>query len=65
MTLDEALVILARIHTHDDGMVGFCVVAGAGPEWLGYSRFDYIEAWKAVRMHLHMNVNPAPERTEN
>jgi hypothetical protein len=62
MNLDEALHILARVHTRDDHEVGFCIEVGARPEpYFGFSQAEYYEAWKAVRMHLHLNINPPPQ----
>lgn len=56
--LDRALYILAQAHTRDDGDLGFTVEAGAAPWNLNYdwSREEYIDAWKAVRKHLHMQT---------
>lgn len=58
MQLDEALNILARVHTRDDSRAGFTVQAPSLPPYVDIS--SYVEAWTAVRMHLRMNVNPEP-----
>lgn len=61
MKLDEALYILARVHTGWDEKTGMIVHMGAMPEPFSYERSNYVEAWQRVRMHLYMNVNPSPE----
>lgn len=59
MTLNEALVVLADAHTHSDSEIGFCV--HQMPPW--YERGDggrkYVDAWKAVRVHLGLPVEPS------
>lgn len=62
MSLDQALHILASVHTRDDDAIGFHVRMGvsevgwqAGHEC---SQSDYIEAWKVVRDHIHMQTEP-------
>lgn len=49
--LDEALGILATVHTRDDEM-GFRIVADATPA--SFEASDYAEAWRTVREHLGM-----------
>lgn len=57
MTLDEALQILAESHTRDDDFSGFTVESTRDP--LGrWTRYEYVEAWKAVRQHLHLQTEP-------
>lgn len=59
MNLDQALHILARVHTADDERAGFQVRIGAMPEPFNcVSSAEYIETWKAVREHLHFPVTP-------
>jgi hypothetical protein len=58
VTLDEALFILAKLHTRDASVTGFAVNAHVT---LAYSRWTealYIEAWKTVRAHLHLQTEP-------
>ncbi len=52
MTLDEALSILARCHTRDDYQIGFVVYNSAN--MFACSQREYIDAWRAVREHLHL-----------
>lgn len=61
MELSKALYILATCHTRDDEVVGFVVQMGIrGPEpWDPFSQGEYIEAWKVVRQHAHMQTEPA------
>lgn len=54
MTLDQALAILAEVHTADSA-TGFQVTllwpyASPTPA--------YVEAWKIVRVHLHLQTEP-------
>ncbi len=59
MDLNQALHVLAEIHTRDDHVTGF--VVEKFPKSFDASRWtqgDYIEAWKAVREHLHMLTEP-------
>jgi hypothetical protein len=60
MSLNEALHILASIHTRDNDDMGFTVEAYLGGDFIGWqcSREQYIEAWKAVRKHLYMQTEP-------
>ena len=62
MPLREALHILARVHTNDDDQVGFHVrmgVATVGFEYGSMCAHDqYVEAWRVVRKHLNMQVDP-------
>lgn len=60
MTLDKALQVLADIHTKDDHQVGFVFMVGATAQ-NGMTRWsvnDHLQAWRAVREHLHMQVDP-------
>jgi hypothetical protein len=61
VTLSQALHILAETHTRDDDEIGFTVQAYVGNDFLTYrySREEYIEAWKVVREHAHMQTEPA------
>lgn len=61
MTLDHALHVLARVHTRDDREVGFVIQMGAMPDHACVDHTEYVEAWRALRMHLHLNVNPEPQ----
>lgn len=60
MTLSEALHVIATIHTRDDDQMGFVIEAYAGGDFTRwqYSREQYIEAWRTVREHLHMQTEP-------
>lgn len=59
MPLSKALHILATVHTGDDDMVGFVVHVGAQPGFASpVSQHEYIEAWRSVRAHLHMQTEP-------
>lgn len=66
MNLDQALHIIARIHTADDDSTGFHVRMGATPMFpLDCRESDYVEAWKTIREHLHLRVeaDQYPART--
>jgi hypothetical protein len=66
MILDRALGILARVHTRDNRLCGFTVEMGAVPQpHHGVLNSEYVEAWEAVRMHLHLDVNPEPQPTDS
>jgi hypothetical protein len=56
MTLDEALRVLAGRHTRDDDHTGFMVEAGPVRAFSGWELQDYVEAWRVVREHLHMQT---------
>lgn len=61
MTLDQALHVLAEIHTKDDDATGFVLLIGAHAndyrtQW---TQADHIEAWRVVRQHLHMQTQPS------
>lgn len=60
MPLSRALHVLAETHTRDDSIVGFVVepYASIGSSASRHSQYDYIEAWRAVRAHLHMQIDP-------
>ena len=60
MPLSKALRILATVHTGDDDQVGFVVHARASPHWSmsAVSQHDYIEAWRSVRAHIHLQTEP-------
>ena len=60
MTLDHALRILADVHTKDDHQVGFVFMVGAHAQngMTQWSVGDHLTAWKVVRKHLHMQVDP-------
>ena len=59
MTLDRALYILAQVHTRDDVQTGFNVQMGAMPDYFApCSHSEYVEAWKAVREHVHLQTEP-------
>lgn len=61
MPLQKALLILAQTHTRDDHEIGFVVCPGAYAHPLSeWSQYQYLEAWRAVRAHLHMEVDPCP-----
>jgi hypothetical protein len=62
MSLDKALHILAQAHTTDDSLAGFSMHIGtrAYDFWDG-DRASYYRAWRAVRRHLHLQVDP-PDR---
>lgn len=62
MTLEQALHILASIHTRDNDETGFVVIAGAtihNAPLFSWSQSDYIEAWRVVRDAVHMQTAPA------
>lgn len=61
MTLDDALRILAGIHTRDDDVTGFCVLIGAVPSPFDFGADKYSEAWQVVREHLRLPAD-APDR---
>ena len=60
MPLSKALHILATIHTRDDDQTGFVVEWGARPDpyLMHVSQHDYIEAWRSVRAHIHLQTEP-------
>lgn len=60
MPLSKALHILATIHTGDDDQVGFVVHVGASPRWSlsTVSQHEYIDAWRSVRAHIHLQTEP-------
>lgn len=64
MPLGKALHILTSIHTRDDAQVGFVIEHGAtcNPYTSPFSIEDYDQAWKSVRAHIHMQVEPPKEK---
>lgn len=60
MTLSRAINILATIHTREDSVTGFVILAGA--TWREYespfSHQEYNEAWKVLREQSNMTVEP-------
>lgn len=60
MTLNEALSILADVHTRDDAYTGFVVMAGATwrPHEYKCSQAQYILAWETVRKEIHLQTEP-------
>lgn len=59
MTLEKALHILANAHTRDDDLTGFVVEYVPSLEYrVEFTRSDYIEAWKTVRAHIHLQTEP-------
>lgn len=60
MSLDEALHIIASVHTKDDDGVGFVFLVGATCEsyMQPWSPSEHIEAWRVLRNHLHMQTEP-------
>jgi len=62
--LDQALRILAEVHTDQDDVTGFVVHMGATPEMRApWHHKHYAEAWKAVRAHLGLPVDPPASAT--
>jgi len=57
MTLQDALRLLAEVHTHDDDQTGFVVDMGAVPH-SGYHSAHYVEAWAEVRKAAKLTVEP-------
>lgn len=66
MTLEQALYILARIHTRDDDFAGFVIVSGVrhGEVLHSCSASEYIEAWRVVRDAVHLPTAPESTTTE-
>ena len=64
MNLNQALRVLADIHTKDDHQVGFVFMVGATAHhnMTRWSVDDHIQAWRVVREHLHMQVDPQPSQ---
>lgn len=58
MTLDEALLILATVYTQDDDAAGYAVHAYPMAEYRGIPTSRWLIAWRVVREHLHMQVEP-------
>lgn len=59
--LEKALHILATCHTRDDDLTGFVVEYVPSLEYgFEFTRADYIQAWKAVREHIHLQTEPKP-----
>ena len=58
MPLSKALYILADVHTRDDDVTGFVILAGATPHYSQWSTGDYMRAWEALRAHIHLQTEP-------
>lgn len=62
LTLQEALCVLALVHTRDDKFAGFAVVSGSTPRWSASSfrcsPDQYESAWKRVREEIKLPVSP-------
>jgi len=56
MSLEQALMALANAHTRDDRDVGFTVSSYADTMMMG--KYAYVDAWKVVREHLHLQTEP-------
>ena len=54
--LNEALRMLAEVHTRDDSEVGYVVEMGAKP--FEFQREHYVRCWSVVRKHLGMMTEP-------
>lgn len=50
MTLQEALGVLARVHTRDDELAGYTVAIGAWPA--PWDHDDYVVAWGILRDYV-------------
>ena len=57
MMLEQALHLLATIHTRDNNCVGFLVEMRVGPPFSVPFR-EYCAAWKVVREAAHMTTRP-------
>lgn len=57
ISLEEALRLLAEVHTQDDAQTGFRVNMGAIPA--SFQQRYYVEAWGVVRVHLGMQTEPS------
>ncbi len=57
MTLDRALYILASCHTRDNDTTGFVISVTNDPSRM-VGPHEYVEAWKTVREHLHLQTEP-------
>lgn len=58
ITIEAALNLLARVHTRDDDLTGFCVQMGATPQPWDCSEHAYVQAWAAVRRAVHLRTKP-------
>ncbi len=58
MNLYTAIRIVAMSHTNYDSAIGIKINAGA-PHHVDVSEADYIEAWKVLRHHVDLPVEPA------
>ncbi len=58
MTLESALHILAKVHTMDDEWTGFVILFGSSWQHSRFTPEQYLEAWRVVREHVHMQVEP-------
>jgi hypothetical protein len=61
MTLSRAIYILASVHTRDDDVTGYVILAGA--HWNSYetpfSQLEYNEAWQVLREQSNMQTEPS------
>ena len=61
MTLSRAINILASVHTRDDDVTGYVILAGAywRPHETPFSQAEYNEAWKVLREQSNMQTEPS------
>ena len=59
VTINEALRVLADMHTRDDDQVGFVVEYSPNPHLSFWTQDEYIKAWQMVRERLHMKTEPS------
>jgi len=57
MKLDTAISILVRCHTDEDRITGFRIETMPRIEF-AFDRADYAEAWRTLRSHLGVPVDP-------
>jgi hypothetical protein len=62
MPLEQALHLLALVHTEDDSLTGFRVHIGISLALWEVAQTDYLRAWAAVRRHLHLQVGPPEDK---
>lgn len=58
VTINEALRVLADLHTRDDHVTGFVVEMHPSFTMSFWTQEDYVTAWKIVRERLHMQTEP-------
>jgi len=59
MPLSAALSYLAKAHTQDDDLLGFCVSPHMiNPDLTGVSQLNYVQAWRSVRHALGQVYDP-------